>query len=63
MSVTEHHLATEADQKRWEAVLARDHGQDGKFVYAVTSTGIYCRPTSPARRPARRRVSIFAGPE
>jgi methylphosphotriester-DNA--protein-cysteine methyltransferase len=41
MSVTEHHPASAADQRRWEAVLGRDPGQDGKFVYGVASTHIY----------------------
>jgi AraC family transcriptional regulator of adaptative response/methylated-DNA-[protein]-cysteine methyltransferase len=63
MSVTEHHLANPADQKRWEAVLERDHSQDGSFVYAVTSTHIYCRPSCPSRRPARLRVRFFLTPE
>ena len=55
MSVTEHHAASTADQRRWEAVLERDPGQDGKFVYGVASTHIYCRPSCPSRRPAQRR--------
>jgi AraC family transcriptional regulator of adaptative response/methylated-DNA-[protein]-cysteine methyltransferase len=59
MSVTEHHLAATADQKRWESVLERDHSEDGEFVYAVTSTRIYCRPSCPSRRPARHRVLFF----
>ena len=29
----------------WEAVLTRDAASDGRFVYAVRSTGIYCRPS------------------
>ena len=45
---------------RWQAVLARDPAFDGAFVYAVTSTGIYCRPTCPSRRPARDRVRFLA---
>ncbi len=43
----------------WAAVVARDRGQDGRFVFAVASTGIYCRPSCPARRPLRERVSFF----
>jgi AraC family transcriptional regulator, regulatory protein of adaptative response / methylated-DNA-[protein]-cysteine methyltransferase len=62
-SVTEHYTASRADQIRWEAVLGRDSGQDGKFVYAVTSTHIYCRPSCPSRRPARHRVAFFPDPE
>jgi AraC family transcriptional regulator of adaptative response/methylated-DNA-[protein]-cysteine methyltransferase len=46
-------------QGRWEAVLARDGSQDGKFVFAVSSTGIFCRPSCPAKRPIRENVSFF----
>lgn len=46
----------------WSAVLARDRRYDGRFVYAVRSTGIFCRPTCPARRPQRRQVAFFDGP-
>ena len=47
----------------WDAVLARDASQDGSFVFAVRSTGIYCRPSCPARRPRREQVSFFQIPE
>ncbi len=43
----------------WEAVRTRGSRADGRFVYAVKSTGIYCRPTCPSRRPASYRVSFF----
>ncbi|HXT01318.1 MAG TPA: methylated-DNA--[protein]-cysteine S-methyltransferase [Elusimicrobiota bacterium] len=46
----------------WESVVARDPRADGKFVFAVTTTGIYCRPSCPARRPLRENVSFFRGP-
>jgi AraC family transcriptional regulator of adaptative response/methylated-DNA-[protein]-cysteine methyltransferase len=49
-------------ERAWAAVLGRDARQDGRFVFAVTSTGIYCRPSCPARRPARERVEFFATP-
>jgi AraC family transcriptional regulator of adaptative response/methylated-DNA-[protein]-cysteine methyltransferase len=45
--------------RQWQQVLARDAGADGQFFYAVQSTGIYCRPTCPSRRPARRNVHFF----
>jgi len=45
------------------AVAARDAGLDGAFVYAVRSTGIYCRPSCPSRRPHPRQVVLFAVPE
>lgn len=48
------------DARRWSAVLARDRSFDGRFYYAVTSTGVYCRPSCPARRPKRENVRFFA---
>ena len=44
----------------WQAVLDRDTRFDGIFIYAVQSTGVYCRPGCPARRPRREQVSFFA---
>ena len=49
------HLASQY----WQATLARDSRADGKFVLAVRSTHIYCRPSCPARRPLRRNVIFF----
>jgi AraC family transcriptional regulator of adaptative response/methylated-DNA-[protein]-cysteine methyltransferase len=46
--------------RAWQQVLARDASADGQFVYAVKSTGIYCRPGCPSRRPERKNVSFFA---
>ena len=46
----------------WSAVLARDSRLDGRFVYAVSSTGVYCRPTCPSRRPRRANVAFFPTP-
>ena len=45
--------------RQWQQVLARDARADGQFFYAVKSTGIYCRPSCPSRRPARKSVSFF----
>lgn len=42
----------------WQAVCDRDAQHDGRFVFAVHSTGIYCRPNCPARRPRRDNVSF-----
>jgi AraC family transcriptional regulator of adaptative response/methylated-DNA-[protein]-cysteine methyltransferase len=54
--------ASPADDSRWTAVLGRDAAADGRFVYAVASTRIYCRPSCPSRRPHRRHVRFFASP-
>ncbi len=48
---------------RWQAVQARDRSADGAFVYAVRSTGIYCRPSCPSRKPRREQVIFFPLPE
>ena len=50
------------DHAMWRAVIARDKGADGRFVYAVRSTGIYCRPSCPSRKPHRDRVEFFGQP-
>lgn len=44
---------------RWKALAARDAAADGTFVYAVSSTGIYCRPSCASRRPRADRVRFF----
>ena len=51
------------DDRRWNAVLARDPEHDGKFVFAVASTGIYCRPSCAARRPRRENVAFYLHPD
>jgi AraC family transcriptional regulator, regulatory protein of adaptative response / methylated-DNA-[protein]-cysteine methyltransferase len=51
------------DDQRWVAVVARDSGHDGKFVFAVSTTGVYCRPSCAARRPRRDNVTFFSRPE
>lgn len=48
----------ETDAQRWQAVQARDAGADGRFFYAVLTTGVYCRPSC-AARPARRENVSF----
>jgi AraC family transcriptional regulator of adaptative response/methylated-DNA-[protein]-cysteine methyltransferase len=47
---------------RWHAVASRDRTSDGAFVYGVRSTGVYCRPSCPSRRPRRDRVLFFDRP-
>jgi AraC family transcriptional regulator of adaptative response/methylated-DNA-[protein]-cysteine methyltransferase len=53
----------EMNDQLWQAVVARDARFDGQFVFAVSSTKIYCRPSCPSRRPSRERVSFFKKPE
>jgi AraC family transcriptional regulator of adaptative response/methylated-DNA-[protein]-cysteine methyltransferase len=47
----------------WQACLNKDSAYDGQFVLAVCTTGIYCRPSCPARKPKRENVLFFALPE
>lgn len=49
-------------QHKWQQVVARDARQDGRFVFAVRTTGIYCRPSCPSRRPRRESVEFFPNP-
>jgi AraC family transcriptional regulator of adaptative response/methylated-DNA-[protein]-cysteine methyltransferase len=51
------------ESRYWRSVLERDRRMDGRFVFAVRSTGIYCRPSCPARRPTRSQVEFFPLPE
>ena len=55
------HLPDE-HETQWQAVLEKNSAFDGEFVYAVSSTGIYCRPSCASRRPRRDRVSFFKLP-
>jgi AraC family transcriptional regulator of adaptative response/methylated-DNA-[protein]-cysteine methyltransferase len=47
----------------WLAIQSRDVGFDGLFYYGVRTTGVFCRPACPSRRPRRANVSYFALPE
>jgi AraC family transcriptional regulator of adaptative response/methylated-DNA-[protein]-cysteine methyltransferase len=51
---------SEIDETHWQAILRRDRRFDGKFVYAALTTGIYCRPSCPARHPHRRNTLIIS---
>jgi AraC family transcriptional regulator of adaptative response/methylated-DNA-[protein]-cysteine methyltransferase len=48
------------DDSHWQAVTERDTTADGAFVYAVRTTGIFCRPSCGARKPLRKNVSFYA---
>jgi AraC family transcriptional regulator, regulatory protein of adaptative response / methylated-DNA-[protein]-cysteine methyltransferase len=51
------------EDPRWRAVVAREAARDGEFVFAVSSTGVYCRPSCAARRPRRENIQFFARPD
>ena len=55
-------ITTTQNDPRWNAVLARDPSADGQFVYAVKTTGVYCRPSSASRLPRPENVEFFATP-
>lgn len=56
-------VSEQSPAQQWRIVLARDRRYDGAFVYAVRSTGIFCRPSCPSRRPRRSVVRFFPIPE
>ncbi len=47
------------DEQRWAAIQTRNPAADGHFVYAVKTTGVYCRPSSSARLPKRQNIEFF----
>ncbi len=51
------------EKQLWQAIESRDGRWDGKFVFAVESTGVYCRPSCPARRPRQANVKYFPAPD
>ena len=67
-SMPAHHSKTAevvaiSDDRYWQAVIARDASRDGQFFFAVSTTGVYCRPSCAARRPRRENVQFFRTPE
>lgn len=50
------------DDARWAAMQRRDRDADGVFLFAVTTTGVYCRPSC-SGRPLRRNVAFYATAE
>jgi AraC family transcriptional regulator of adaptative response/methylated-DNA-[protein]-cysteine methyltransferase len=60
VSASYHHGSPAAGRDwHWDAVLRRDRAADGRFVYGVRSTRIFCRPSCPSRRPRRDGVQFF----
>jgi AraC family transcriptional regulator, regulatory protein of adaptative response / methylated-DNA-[protein]-cysteine methyltransferase len=53
------HIPSVFPGKQWQQVLERDASADGQFFYAVKSTGIFCKPSCPSRRPTRKQVRFF----
>ncbi|MDB5983938.1 MAG: regulatory protein [Pseudomonas sp.] len=60
MKIAPHTQSKSTDtDPRWLAVLARNPAADKQFVYAVKTTGVYCRPSSPSRLPRLENVEFF----
>ncbi|MGH3848242.1 MAG: bifunctional transcriptional activator/DNA repair enzyme AdaA, partial [Pseudonocardiaceae bacterium] len=51
--------AVTTENRRWAAVENRDNTADGTFLYGVVTTGVFCRPSCPSRRPRRENVRFF----
>jgi AraC family transcriptional regulator, regulatory protein of adaptative response / methylated-DNA-[protein]-cysteine methyltransferase len=47
-----------SEEERWRAVVEKDRNADGKFFYSTKTTGVYCRPSCPARTPRRENVAF-----
>ena len=63
MIISARSMPSSTTDTRWRALVSRDLTADGAFVYGVTSTGIYCRPSCPSRRPRKGGVLYFSGPD
>ena len=63
MTQSRNRPATLDAEVMWDALVSHDRSYDGVFVCAVSSTGIYCRPTCPAKRPHRSKVKFYDSPE
>lgn len=59
----EHRASQTCADPRWAAVVARDGSVDGQFVYGVSSTGVYCRPSCGARTAKAQHVSFYSTTE
>lgn len=57
--ITQEPPVASTSDPRWRALTTRDAAADDRFVYGVASTGVYCRPTCPSRRPRPSVVSFF----
>jgi len=55
--------ATLNNEEKWQAALNNDKDYDGKFFYAVKSTGIFCRPSCKSKTPLRENIEYFETPE
>ena len=51
------------DQQKWDAIIEGDESQDGRFFYAVRTTGVYCRPSCRIKLPLRKNVEFFDSAE
>ncbi|WP_438432158.1 bifunctional transcriptional activator/DNA repair enzyme AdaA [Gorillibacterium sp. sgz500922] len=52
-----------ADDAQWDAIRTNNAAWNGRFLYAVESTGIYCRPSCASKPPLRNNVRIFRSAE
>ncbi len=59
MTTRERRAARTASDPRWASVMARNAAADGSFVYAVRTTGVFCRPSCASRRARPENVEFF----
>src|SRR5262252_2783595 len=62
MAITSNESDAISSASAWSAVERRDAAYDGRFVYAVRSTGVFCKPSCPSRRALRANVAFFSTP-
>jgi AraC family transcriptional regulator of adaptative response / methylphosphotriester-DNA alkyltransferase methyltransferase len=47
-------------EEQWQAIVACDERYDGRFVYGVATTGVFCQPSCRSKTPTRKNVRLFA---
>lgn len=57
--MSSHHQVKQLTDERWQAITHNDARFDEIFMYAVKSTGIFCRPSCKSRNPKKENVRIF----
>lgn len=62
-AMSDHTPTAPHEDPRWTAVISRDPAADGRFVYAVKTTGVYCRPSCASRQAKRQNVVFYRAPE
>jgi AraC family transcriptional regulator of adaptative response / methylphosphotriester-DNA alkyltransferase methyltransferase len=63
MEVVEMKAEEQMPEEKWQAIISNDASYDGRFIYAVKTTGIFCRPSCKSKVPNKENVRLFENAE